>query len=135
MAERRARSAPRPPWRVQLRLHPATPLRAGEGEVPGVERAAPKQRRPPMKGDRSMTKVALYARYSSDNQSVASIDDQFRVCREYAAREKWRVVGAYKDPAISGASVTLRPGVQALLQDAQRGKFEDRKSTRLNSSH
>jgi DNA invertase Pin-like site-specific DNA recombinase len=71
-----------------------------------------------------MTKVALYARYSSDNQSVASINDQFRVCREYAAREKWRVVGAYKDPAISGASVTLRPGVQALLQDAQRRKFD-----------
>lgn len=71
-----------------------------------------------------MTKVALYARYSSDNQSVASIDDQFRVCREYAAREKWHVVGAYKDPAISGASVTLRPGVQALLQDAQRSKFD-----------
>src|SRR3546814_11070321 len=77
-----------------------------------------------MKGDRSMTKVALYARYSSDNQSVASIDDQFRVCREYAAREKWRVVGAYKYPAISGASVTLRLGVQALLQDSQRGKFD-----------
>lgn len=28
-----------------------------------------------------MIKVALYARYSSDNQSVASIDDQFRICR------------------------------------------------------
>src|SRR3546814_1807504 len=69
MAERRARSAPRPPWRVQLRLHPATPLRAGEGEVPGVERAAPKQRRPPMKGDRSMTKVALYARRSEEHTS------------------------------------------------------------------
>ena len=32
-----------------------------------------------------MTKVALYARYSSDNQSVASIEDQFRICREQAA--------------------------------------------------
>ena len=27
-----------------------------------------------------MTKVALYARYSSDNQSIASIEDQFRIC-------------------------------------------------------
>lgn len=34
-----------------------------------------------------MTKVALYARYSSDNQNVTSIEDQFRICREYAARE------------------------------------------------
>ena len=71
-----------------------------------------------------MTKVALYARYSSDNQSVASIEDQFRICREQAARERWKVVGTYHDAAISGASVILRPGIQSLLQDAQRGRFE-----------
>ena len=71
-----------------------------------------------------MTRAALYARYSSDNQSVASIDDQFRICREYAARESWRVVGTYRDAAISGASMILRPGIQALLRDAQRGEFE-----------
>jgi site-specific DNA recombinase len=71
-----------------------------------------------------MTRVALYARYSSDNQSVASIDDQFRICREHAARENWKIVGTYHDAAISGASVILRPGVQALLQDAQRGMFD-----------
>lgn len=71
-----------------------------------------------------MTKVALYARYSSDNQSVASIEDQFRICHEQAAREKWKVVGTYHDAAISGASVILRPGIQSLLHDAQRGKFE-----------
>jgi DNA invertase Pin-like site-specific DNA recombinase len=71
-----------------------------------------------------MTRVALYARYSSDNQSVASIDDQFRICREHAAWEKWKIVGTYHDAAISGASVILRPGVQALLQDAQRGMFD-----------
>ena len=71
-----------------------------------------------------MTRVALYARYSSDSQNAASIEDQFRVCREQAAREEWRVVGTYQDAAISGASVTLRPGVQALLQDAQRGAFD-----------
>jgi DNA invertase Pin-like site-specific DNA recombinase len=71
-----------------------------------------------------MTRVALYARYSSDNQSVASIEDQFRICREHAVREQWKVVGTYHDAAISGASVILRPGVQTLLQDAQRGKFE-----------
>ncbi len=71
-----------------------------------------------------MTRVALYARYSSDSQSTASIDDQFRVCREQAVREGWRVVGTYRDAAISGASVTLRPDVQDLLQDARRGAFD-----------
>jgi site-specific DNA recombinase len=71
-----------------------------------------------------MTRVALYARYSNDNQSAASIEDQFRICREHAAREGWKIVGTYHDAAISGASMILRPGVQALLQDAQRGKFD-----------
>ena len=71
-----------------------------------------------------MTRVALYARYSSDNQREASIDDQFRICREQAKREKWKVVGTYKDAGISGASMILRPGIQMLLQDAQAGQFD-----------
>jgi len=85
----------------------------------------PRRKRPRTElGDDTITRVALYARYSSDNQSVASIDDQFRICREHAARENWKIVGTYHDAAISGASVILRPGVQALLQDAQRGVFD-----------
>ena len=71
-----------------------------------------------------MTRVALYARYSSDNQREASIDDQLRICREQAKREKWKVVGTYKDAGISGASMILRPGIQMLLQDAQAGQFD-----------
>ena len=71
-----------------------------------------------------MTRVALYARYSSDQQREASIDDQFRVCREYAEREGWEIVATYKDSAISGDSVILRPGVQTVLADAQCGKFD-----------
>ncbi|WP_319798705.1 recombinase family protein [Nitrobacter sp.] len=71
-----------------------------------------------------MTRVALYARYSSDNQRDASIEDQLRICREQAKREKWKVVGVYKDAGISGASMILRPGVQMLLQDAQAGQFD-----------
>ena len=34
------------------------------------------------------------------------------------------MVGAYKDSAISGDSMILRPGIQALLEDARRGLFE-----------
>ena len=71
-----------------------------------------------------MTRVALYARYPSDQQREASIDDQFRVCREYAEREGWKIVATYKDSAISGDSVILRPGVQTVLADAQCGKFD-----------
>ena len=71
-----------------------------------------------------MTRIALYARYSSDQQSVASIEDQLRICRERAEREGWQVVGVYEDAAVSGASMLLRPGIQALVQDAQAGRFD-----------
>ena len=69
-------------------------------------------------------RCAPYARYSSDQQRAASIEDQFRIGRERAEREGWKVVGTYKDSAISGDSVILRPGVRALLEDARRGAFE-----------
>ena len=70
-----------------------------------------------------MTRVAVYARYSSDNQREASIEDQIRVCRDRADREGWRIVQTYTDFAISGASM-LRPGIQALMQDAMAGKVD-----------
>ena len=34
-----------------------------------------------------MTRVALYARYSSDNQRDASIADQRRICRPHADKQ------------------------------------------------
>jgi DNA invertase Pin-like site-specific DNA recombinase len=68
-------------------------------------------------------RVALYARYSSDNQRDASIEDQLRQCRERAAREGWTVVDSYSDRAISGASL-IRSGIQSLLADAQAGRFD-----------
>ncbi|KTD99963.1 resolvase [Sphingopyxis sp. H038] len=71
-----------------------------------------------------MIRAALYARYSSDQQSSASIADQQRICRERAERERWQLVGSYEDAAISGASMILRPGIQSLLADAQAGKFD-----------
>ena len=64
-------------------------------------------------------RVAIYARYSSDQQRSASIADQLRVCRAYAVTQKWHVVGEYTDAAASGASL-MRPGIQALLRDALR---------------
>ncbi|WP_241693567.1 recombinase family protein [Caulobacter sp. SSI4214] len=71
-----------------------------------------------------MTRVALYARYSDDKQSAASIEDQFRVCQIYADRQGWTVVARYSDAAISGSTVILRPGVKALLHEAMAGKFD-----------
>ncbi|WP_051469492.1 recombinase family protein [Chelativorans sp. J32] len=71
-----------------------------------------------------MTRAALYARCSSDNQREASIEDQIRLCREHAAREGWQIAESYHDAAISGASTILRPGIQKLVRDAQCGQFQ-----------
>ncbi|WP_171232748.1 recombinase family protein [Ruegeria sp. HKCCA4812] len=70
-----------------------------------------------------MTRVAIYARFSSQMQRDASIDDQMRLCRERAEREGWTVVDAYSDRAVSGASM-LRPGLQALFNATQEGRVD-----------
>ena len=75
------------------------------------------------RSERTSMRVSIYARYSSDKQREASIVDQVRLCEERAAREGWRVVKRYADHAISGASL-MRRGIQALMQDAQSGKFD-----------
>lgn len=67
-------------------------------------------------------KVAIYARYSSNNQRDASIADQLRICRIHAEKQGWQIAEEYTDHAISGASL-LRPGMQALMSDANRGRF------------
>jgi len=68
-------------------------------------------------------KVAIYARYSSDNQSDASIEDQIRECRKRIDHEGWSLIEVYSDRAVSGAS-TLRPGYQKMLEDARNGAFD-----------
>lgn len=70
-----------------------------------------------------MTRAAIYARYSSDNQREASIEDQVRLCRQKTEREGWHLVEVYSDHAISGAT-TLRPGYQKMLEDARIGRFD-----------
>ena len=55
--------------------------------------------------------VAIYARYSSDKQSEASIEDQVRRCREHIERSGGDPDRAlvFSDYGISGASLQ-RPG-------------------------
>ncbi len=68
-------------------------------------------------------RAVIYARYSSDVQSEASIDDQIRVCQARIEGEGWNYLHAYIDRAQSGAS-PLRPGYQKLLEDARAGAFD-----------
>jgi DNA invertase Pin-like site-specific DNA recombinase len=68
-------------------------------------------------------RAGVYARYSSDSQRDASIEDQVRICRAEIGRNGWNLVQVYTDPGISGAS-TFRPGYQKLLQDATTGALD-----------
>ena len=45
-------------------------------------------------------RAVIYARYSSDLESAASIEDQIEVCRRYAKRQGWQVTGVFTDRAI-----------------------------------
>ena len=70
-------------------------------------------------------KAAIYARYSSENQSEKSIDDQIRVCKKYCAEHELTVCDEhiYVDEALSG-SLLNRPGLQALDKAAENKEFE-----------
>ena len=47
----------------------------------------------PSKVNSPTVRAAIYARYSSDNQAEASIDDQIEVCRRYAELETSKNLG------------------------------------------
>lgn len=69
-------------------------------------------------------RAAIYARYSTDQQNPRSIDDQVRDAREYCARKGWIVAATFSDAEISGGTVILRPGMQALMAAAVTGQFD-----------
>ncbi len=68
-------------------------------------------------------RAVIYARFSTDMQRDASIDDQIRSCRDHAERQGLEVVEVYSDKAISGASL-MRSGIQKLLRDAKDNAFD-----------
>jgi len=65
----------------------------------------------------------IYARYSSDNQREASIEDQLEICRRYIERQGWTLLRSYEDRALSGAS-DQRPAYQRLLADAELDHYD-----------
>jgi DNA invertase Pin-like site-specific DNA recombinase len=70
-----------------------------------------------------MMRAAIYARFSSENQSASSIADQIEVSSRYITKSGWAAVTTYSDAAMSGAS-RFRPGYQQLLADLDRGLFD-----------
>ena len=49
-------------------------------------------------------RAVIYARYSSENQREASIEDQVRLCSERIELEGWELAGVFHDAAVSGAA-------------------------------
>ena len=68
-------------------------------------------------------RAVIYARYSTELQREASIEDQVRLCRARIESECWSAGATYSDYAQSGAT-NLRPGYQQLLADARGGGFD-----------
>jgi site-specific DNA recombinase len=68
-------------------------------------------------------RAVIYARYSTELQREASIEDQVRLCSARIEAEGWSLGTTYSDYAQSGAT-QLRPGYQQLLADARSGAFD-----------
>ena len=68
-------------------------------------------------------KVALYARFSSDNQRTESIDAQVRAMKKYCLDNHWRIIETYIDEAKSAMS-DKRPSFQQMIEDSGKGLFD-----------
>lgn len=70
-----------------------------------------------------MARVALYVRVSTDKDQT--VENQLIWLREWAARSGHEVVAEYNDQGISGAKGRdKRPGLDAMMKDATRRKFQ-----------
>ena len=68
-----------------------------------------------------MTKrAALYVRVSTDRQTV---ENQITALTKVADARGWQIVETFNDAGISGAK-SRRPALDAMLKQAQRGKFD-----------
>ena len=69
---------------------------------------------------KTITRAAV--RVSTDHQSV---ENQIRELKQVAEHRDWQVAEVYRDAGISGAKGRdQRPGLDALLKDASRRKFD-----------
>ena len=68
-------------------------------------------------------KAVIYARYSSENQTEASIEGQIRECMEYATYNDIQVIGNYIDRALS-AKTDHRPEFQRMIKDSYKRAFD-----------
>ena len=70
-----------------------------------------------------MKTAAVYARYSSDNQTEQSIEGQLRVCEEYAQRNCIVIVDTYIDRAMTGTNDN-RPDFRRMIKDSAKKSWD-----------
>ena len=71
-----------------------------------------------------MKRAAIYSRYSTDQQTESTLEDQRRVCSERARCLGYSVGARFEDAAISGGATGNRPGFLAMREAAERGDFD-----------
>ncbi len=67
--------------------------------------------------------AVIYARFSSDSQREASIEDQIRECKSYAESHGYNIVKVYHDHALTGRS-EKRPDFQKMIEESEKGLFD-----------
>lgn len=72
---------------------------------------------------RTANRVALYARFSSDNQRSESIDAQIRAMTAYCQTHNFAIVDTYIDEAKS-ATTDRRPAFQQMIADSAKHTFD-----------
>lgn len=65
-----------------------------------------------------MKSAVIYARYSSERQTEQSIEEQLRICNEFAKQNDLEIVDTYIDRAMTGTNDN-RPAFQKMLKDAE----------------
>ena len=65
-------------------------------------------------------RAAIYARYSTENQSARSVDDQIALCESHAARSGLVVTARFSDAAVSGRTLEQRSAFMAMMGEARR---------------
>ncbi len=68
-------------------------------------------------------RTAAYARYSSDGQREASIEDQLRNVRAYCQRAGWPEPTVWSDAAVTGARID-RLQYRQMMEAAEAGRFD-----------
>ena len=79
------------------------------------------------KAMKTKPRVAIYARYSSEIQSPLSISGQIALCRRLIEREfdvDGGLAAVFSDAEITGRTVLGHPGLQLLLEAAERKEFD-----------